>query len=88
MALMIGIIFYLGIISCFLKAFIDDEDEKVLLKDYCDKVRKKALELSAKFLIEEDIFSFKDLEARRASLDYFTDKKIKSDCVTIIALCY
>lgn len=63
----------------FLKAFIDDEDEKVLLKDYCDKVRKKALELSAKFLIEEDIFSFKDLEARTASLDYFTDKKIKSE---------
>lgn len=63
----------------FLKSFIDDEDEKVLLKDYCDKVRKKALELSAKFLIEEDIFSFKDLEARTASLDYFTDKKIKSE---------
>lgn len=63
----------------FLKSFIDDEDEKVLLKDYCNKVRKKALELSAKFLIEEDIFSFKDLEARTASLDYFTDKKIKSE---------
>ena len=63
----------------FLKSFIDDEDEKVLLKDYCDKVRKKALELSAKFLIEEDIFSFKDLEARTASLDYFTDKKIKNE---------
>ena len=63
----------------FLKSFIDDEDEKFLLKDYCDKIRKKALELSAKFLIEEDIFSFKDLEARTASLDYFTDKKIKSE---------
>lgn len=45
----------------FLKAFINDEDDGILLKDYCDKVRKKALELSAKFLIEEDIFSFKDL---------------------------
>jgi hypothetical protein len=63
----------------FLKSFISDEDEKILLKDYCDKVRKKALELSAKFLIEEDVFSFKDLEARTASLDYFTDKKIKSE---------
>ena len=63
----------------FLKAFINDEDDGILLKDYCDKVRKKALELSAKFLIEEDIFSFKDLEARTASLDYFTDKKIKSE---------
>lgn len=63
----------------FLKAFIDNEDEKVLLKDYCNKIRKKALELSAKTLIEEEIFSFKDLKARTATLDYFTDKQIKSE---------
>ena len=63
----------------FLKAFIDNEDEKVLLKDYCNKIRKKALELSAKTLIAEEIFSFKDLKARTATLDYFTDKQIKSE---------
>ena len=50
-----------------------------MLKDYCDKIRKKALELSAKTLVDEDIFSFKDLEARTATLDYFTDKQIKSE---------
>ena len=63
----------------FLKSFINDEDEKVLLKDYCNKIRKKALELSAKTLIEEEIFSFKDLKARTATLGYFTDKQIKSE---------
>ena len=63
----------------FLKAFIDNEDEKVLLKDYCNKIRKKALELSKKTLIEEEIFSFKDLKARTATLDYFTNKQIKSE---------
>ena len=63
----------------FLKAFINNEDEKVLLKDYCNKIRKKALELSAKTLIEDEIFSFKDLKARTATLDYFTDKQIKSE---------
>lgn len=32
----------------FLKSFIDDEDEKVLLKDYCDKVRKKGSRIKRK----------------------------------------
>lgn len=63
----------------FLKSFIENETYSFLIKNYCDKIRKKALELSAKSLIEKSIFSINDVRVGSATLDYLSDDVIKSD---------
>ena len=54
-------------------------NNKILIKNYCDEIRKKALKVSVKSLTEESIFTISDVEVGSATLDYLSDDVIKSD---------
>lgn len=63
----------------FLKSFIENETNNFLIKNYCEKIRKKALKVSAKSLMEESIFTISDVKGGLATLDYLSDEVLKSD---------